>query len=184
MAIRKEPTELLLLKEIEVAMDIVIITALTLIVVILSFLAQITDWFKTQVPIRFGFLYNNQIVDRIPISSGHNQKPIFLRFENLKKVTLTGIIIEMRFLNPLALSGSDRALGVFPGKTIHYRVPDRSYYLIRHTDLSFLAREKNDLRIELNTVDISPGTCEVEVNIHSNAGEFKSKQANLLLDFT
>ena len=96
---------------------LIIVATCTLCVALLTLLASITDWFKRKIPIKFGFLYNNQVVPKIELASGDPAKPIFIRFYNLSKTTLTGIVIDIRFLKPISLSGTGNALTYIPGKT-------------------------------------------------------------------
>lgn len=87
----------------------------------------------------------------------------------------------MRFLRPLALSGTGKALSYIQGKTQHGRMPNGRYYHIRHSELVFLGDDKMDFRVELNTAGINPGTYKVMVTVYSTQQEFKYKGAELSL---
>lgn len=161
---------------------LIVISTSTLLIALLTFLSSITSWFKRTIPIQFGFLLNDQNVDKLDIATGDPAKTIILRFHNQGKTTLTGIILDMRFLSPLALSGTGKALSYIPGKTQHGRTSDGSYYLIRHSELELVGDDNLDLRVELNTRGKNPGTYKVIVTVYSTQQEFEFKKAELSLE--
>lgn len=160
---------------------LIILGASTLLVATLAFLATITDWFKKRIPIDYGFLLDKKIVNELSLSTGDEAKPIFLRFHNVGETTLTGVILDIRFLKPIGLSGTQAALTFIPGKTIHGRTEDKSYYLLRYSELEMVAKDKLDFRVELNTKGKSPGTYKVLVTIYSTQHDYKYKKSELLI---
>jgi hypothetical protein len=153
----------------------------TFLVATLAFLAMITDLFKKRIPISYGFLLNEQTVNELDLSTGDEAKPIFLRFRNIGETTLTGVILDIRFLKPIVLSATKTALTYFPGKIIHGRTEDESYYWIRHSELVILGKDKLDFRVELNTKGQSPGTYKVIITIYSTQQAYKLKKSELLI---
>jgi len=160
---------------------LIIIAAATFIVAFLTLLASVTSWFKQNIPIQFGFLVDDKILQQIELSTGDSAKPIFLRFRNSGKGTLTGVVIDLRFYRPLTLSGTGQALTFIPGKTTHGQTPDNSYYLIRHSELEMVGDQDMDFRIELNTQNKAPGTYKVGVTAYSTQQDYKYKKAWLFL---
>jgi hypothetical protein len=161
---------------------LIILGAGTLIVATLAFLATITDWFKKRIPIDHGFLLNGEIVNKLSLSTGDEAKPISLRFHNRGDTTLTGVILDIRFLKPLALSGTQAALTFIPGKTIHGRTEDKSYYLIRYSEIEMVGKDNIDFRVELNTKGKSPGMYKVLVTIYSTQQDYKYKKSELMIN--
>ena len=160
---------------------LIILGAGTLLVATLAFLATITDWFKKRIPIDYGFLLNEAIVNKLNLSTGDEAKPISLRFHNEGETTLTGVILDIRFLKPIVLSGTQKALTFFPGKTTHGQTEDKSYYLIRYSELEMVGRDNLDFRVELNTKGQSPGTYKVVVTIYSTQQDYKFKKSELII---
>lgn len=158
---------------------LIIIAAGTFIVALLTLFASVTSWFKQTIPIKFGFLVNDRILQQIELSTGDPAKPILLRFRNFGKGTLTGVVLDMRFYRPLGLSGTGQAVTFIPGKTIHGQVPDNSYYLIRHSELEMGGDQNMDFRVELNTQNMTPGTYKVGVIAYSTQEAYKYKKAEL-----
>ena len=159
--------------------SLIVLTAATFIVVLLTLFALITPWFKQGIPIQLGFLIDNRIVEQVELSTGDEAKPVILRFHNRGKGTLTGLVLDIRFHRPLALSGTGEALNVIPGKTIHGRPPDNSYYLIRYTELEMVGHQDMDFRVELNTQNKTPGTYKVGVTAYSTRLDYKYKKVEL-----
>lgn len=155
-----------------------------LIMTVLIFLASVTDWFKKSIPVKFGFLVDGSIVTNLSLSSGDPEKPIFLRFCNRGRITLVGLIFNIQFLHPLSLSGSSSALSLIPGKTVHGRVSDRSYYLIRYSDIELVGLGKKDFRIELNTKGKTPGTYKVLITVYSTQKDYEFKKIELSIEIT
>ena len=123
-------------------------------------------------------MLNERVLDELDISSGDPAKPIQFRLHNKSKRTLTGVVIDIRFLQPLALSGTNTAisfqpLSFKPGKTIRGRIQDGSYYLIRFTELEIVGHTNLDLKVELNTTNKSPGTYTIIVTVYSTQQDFK-----------
>jgi len=90
-----------------------VLQGVTLIVASLGFLAVITNWFKRTIPIQFGFLRDEKIIDLLNIATGDPAKQLFLRFHNSEKLTLTGLVLDIRFHRPIALSGTEQALKLY-----------------------------------------------------------------------
>jgi hypothetical protein len=158
---------------------LIIIAGATFAVALLAFLASVTSWFKQTIPIQCGFLMDDKIVQQIAVSTGDPAKPIFLRFHNSAKGTLTGVVLDIRFYRPLSLSGTQQALSIIPGKTIHGRTPDKSYYLIRYSELEMVGDIDMDFRVELNTQNKTPGTCNVGITAYSTQQGQKYKKSEL-----
>lgn len=163
---------------------LVIIGCGTFLVALLTFLVSVTDIFKSGIPISYGFLLNNEIRREINLSTGDPAKPITIRFHNTSKTTLSGLVLDIRFLNPIALSGTQTALTFIPGKTTHGRTPDKSYYLLRYSELEMVGEDNLDFGVELNTKNKSPGTYKVLVTIYSTQQDFKCKKDELLIKMT
>jgi len=161
---------------------LIILGSGTLIVATLGFLATITDWFKKRIPIDYGFLLNGEIVNNLSLSTGDEAKPISLRFHNRGDTTLTGVILDIRFLQPIGLSGTQAALTFLPGKTIHGRTEDKSYYLIRYSEIEMVAKDNIDFRVELNTKGTSPGMYKVLVTIYSTQQDYKYSKSELIIN--
>jgi hypothetical protein len=162
----------------------IVLGAGTLAVAALTFLASVTNWFKRSIPIEYGFLVDDSIVKNLNLSTGDPAKPINLRFHNSAQTTLTGVVLDIRFLHPLALSGTQTALSFMPGKTTHARTADGSYYLIRYSELEMVGQDKLDFRVELNTQGKSPGTYKVLVTAYSTQQDYKYKKSDLFIRMT
>ena len=93
---------------------LIIIGAVTFIVALHTFLASITSWFKRSIPIDFGFLVDERIVQQIELSTGDSAKPISLRFHNRGKCTLIVVVLDIRFFRPLKLSSTEKAITFIP----------------------------------------------------------------------
>lgn len=158
---------------------LIIIAGATFVVALLAFLASVTPWFKQTIPIQFGFLMDDKIVQQMELSTGDPTKPIFLRFHNSGKGTLTGVVLDIRFYRPLSLSATGQALSFIPGKTTHGRTPDKSYYLIRYSELEMVGDEDMDFRVELNTQNQTPGTYNVGITAYSTQRDQKYKKSEL-----
>lgn len=163
---------------------LIIITGGTFIVAVLTFFTSVTEWFKRSIPIELGFLIDDSVVTDLLLSSGDPEKPIFLRFCNYGRTTLVGLVFDIRFLHPLSLSGSPSALTLIPGKTVHGRVSDESYYLIRYSDIELVGLDKIDFRVELNTKGKTPGTYKVLVTVYSTQRDYKFKKTELSIKIT
>ena len=153
----------------------------TFVVALLTFLSSTTDWFKRTIPIQFGFLVDNEILEKLELSTGDPAKPIFFRFHNSRKSTLTGLVFDIRFHRPIGLSGTGQALTYIAGKTTHGLIPDNSYYLYRHSELVMAGEENMDFRVELNTQNKPPGTYKVTVTVYSTQKDYKYKKVELLI---
>ena len=168
---------------------ITIIAAATLVCAAFTFLAIVTDWFKRRIPLEFGFLLDDKIVPKLNVSTGDPAKRIFLRFHNSSKATLLGLILDVRFLAPLILSATQEAIvvpidGQNPTPLNHGRLADKSCYWIRCADLSMLGDANWDLRVELNTQGMTPGTYKVQITVYSTQQNYKYKQSELLITMT
>jgi len=157
----------------------IIIGVATLTVAILTFLALVTSLFKQGIPVEFGFLIDDKIVQHLELATGDPAKPILIRFRNVSKSTLTGIVMDLRFYRPLTLSGTEQALSFIPGKTTHGRPPDNRYYQIRYSELEMPGDESMDFRIELSTEKKTPGTYRVCVTVYSAQQDYKYKKSDL-----
>lgn len=158
---------------------LLLVAIATFVAAALTFLASVTDWFKREIPVEFGFLFNDSIVNKLDLSSGDAAKPISLRFCNTGRTTLAGLVFNMEFMEPISLSGTDKTLTLVPGKTVHGRIPDQNYYLIRYEDIMLLGQRQLDFRVELNTKDKSPGIFQVFVTVYSTQSHHKFKKAEL-----
>ena len=156
----------------------------TLVAAVLTLLSSVTDWLKREIPVEFGFIFDNAIVDKLDLSSGDSAKPISLRFHNSSRTTLAGLVFNIEFLEPISLSGTGTALTLVPGKTVHGRVEDQGYYLIRYEDIMLLGHRQLDFRVELDTRDRSPGTSKVLVTVYSTQSHHKFKKAELAIHMT
>jgi hypothetical protein len=157
---------------------------LSAVAVVVAILAATTDVFKRKVSIGFGFLHNDQIKDKIEVSTGDPAKKLVFRFQNNSEFVLSGIIIDMRFMNPIALSGTASAVSQLVGNrgaTYHHRVPDQSYYLINHSAVVLLGEEHFDYPMEINTHEKAPGEYSIEIRIFSTKGDRKSLNRRLSL---
>jgi len=163
---------------------LVIVGIGTFLVATLTFLASITDLFKRSIPIKYGFLLDGALTADISLSTGDPAKPITLRFHNSAQTTLTGIVLDVRFLRPLTLSGTQTALTFIPGKTTHGKTPDESFYLIRYSELEMAGQDNFDFRVELGTKGKSPGTYKVLVTAYSTQQDYKCKKAKLQIKMT
>ena len=159
----------------------IVLEAVILLVALLTFLSSVTSWFRLRIPLAFGFLFDDKISRSLEVATGDPAKPILLRFRNLSKATLTGVVIELRFYRPLALSSSEQALTDIEGRTIHGRIPGNAYYLIRYFDLEIPGDEKMDFTIVLNTEDKSPGKYRIAATVYSNRKDYKYKTSELSL---
>ena len=158
----------------------IIIISLTFIVSLFSLLNSTTNLFKKRIPIKFGFKYNDQIVNKLEVTSGDPEKVIQFRFINSTKSTLKDIIIELMFTRPLSLSGTNHALTLF-GRTRHGPSEHNKYYLIRYFDLIFYGKKHLDFKVELNTKSKSPGDYKIVVNVYSESDKYKLLNQDLVL---
>jgi len=158
---------------------LILLAGATLIVATLTYLATITKLFKRKVPIDCGFLLNESIVDKLNLSTGDPAKTIRLRFRNSSKLTLTGIVLDMRFQRPLTLSASNTALAVVPGKTKHGRVSGNAYYHILLSELDMFGKEDFDYRVELDTKGKNPGAYTILVTAYPTQQNYKYKRFKL-----
>ena len=162
-------------------MEVIIIASLTLFFTVLLFINSITSWFKKKVPIKFGFIYNDHIVDTLEVNSGDSEKVIQFRFLNTTESTIKDIIIEFKMIRPLSLSGSNHALTV-SSNTKHGPSKGNMYYLIEYSDLIFLGKKYKDFKVELNTKGKSPGDYRIAVNVYSKSDKFKLISKDLILN--
>ncbi len=160
---------------------LVLLGAGTLLVALLTFLATVTDWLKSRIPIACGFLLNEKMVSELSLSTGDEAKPVFLRFHNKGETTLTGVVLDIRLLKPIVLSGTEKALTFIPGKTIHGRTENKGYYLIRYSELEMVGGDNLDSRVELNTKGQSPGTYKVLVTAYSTQNDYKLRRSELMI---
>ena len=158
---------------------IIVIGIATFVTALATFLNSVFDWFRRRLPVRFGFLLNDKIVDQLQVASGDPAKPIHLRLHNFSKTTLTGVVLDMRFLRPLALSATDKALSIIPGKTAHGHIEAENHYWIRHSDLVIPGDDHLNFGVELNTKGISPGTYRVLVKMFTTMEIYKIRETEL-----
>ena len=158
---------------------LILLTASTFVVASLAFLSRVTDWFKKTIPVSFGFLLNEQIIKELVLATGDPAKPVSLRFHNSGKTTLTGVVLDIRFLKPLVLSSTKQAITYIPGKTVHGRTSDGSFYHYQHSELVIVGHDNMDFRVELNTEGQSPGTYQVMVTVYSTQQAYKYKKSTL-----
>ena len=156
----------------------------TFVVAPLALLASTTSLLKRRVPVECGFLLDKAIQPQLNVSTGDSAKPITIRLRNRASTTLTGLIFDARFLDPLVLSGTSSALVLPLGDNVHGRVADGSYYLIRHSGFNLAPEEHLDFRIELNLAGASPGTGHVEVTVYSTQQDYKYRKLDLPVHIT
>ncbi len=158
----------------------IIIGALTFVIAVCVLLASITSWFKQSIPIEFGFLVNDKIVQQIELSTGDPAKPISLRFCNSGKCTLIGVTLNIRFHRPLKLSATKTALTIIPDKTDHGQTPDNRYYSILYKEIAMVGEEYKDFTVELNTQSMNIGTYTIGVTAYSTQQlDYKYKKSEL-----
>ncbi len=151
----------------------------------LSFLGKFTDWFKREVPLDFGFLSNDKIVDVLSISTGDPAKLITFRFRNESKITLTGVTLEIRIFRPLVLSPTGSAIrDIDSGRTKHGREKGNKYYYIIHSDLVIGGHYGIEKRVELNTQNITPGIYKVEILAFTTLQSYKYSRKRLSLNIS
>ena len=166
-----------------------IIAAATLVCAVFTLLAIVTDWFKRRIPLEYGFFRDDKIVTELKVSTGDPAKRILLRFHNSSKTTLVGVILDVRFLAPLVLSATQSAIVVpiddkDPNPPKHGRLADERCYWIRCSEVSMLGDANWDLRVELNTQVITPGTYKVRITVYSTQQNYKYKQSELMITIT
>ena len=186
-------------KNWEIRIEIATLTIAFLMLLITC--PRTSSWFKQTIPIQFGFLMNDKILQKIELSTGDPAKPIFLRFHNSERGTLTGVNLNIRFYRPLVLSGTKSAIDFIPGKTtyegftvisstsshsrgekfFHGPSPDNAYYAIRYSELVMTGDEDIDIKVELNTKNIAPGTYRVGVITSSTQPIYDLNQADLFI---
>ena len=160
---------------------LLIVGAGTFVVALLTLLAAVTGLFRRTIPVDCGFLIDESNVTDLKVATGDSAKPVVIRLWNRAKTTVTGLVLDMRFLRPLSLSATNTALVLPTGKTTHGRVEDGSYYLVRHTDFDLFPEETLDYRIELNMSGVSPGTGHVLVTVYSTQQDYKYLKSELVL---
>lgn len=165
----------------EVNTALLIVSTGTFVVALLTLLAAVTGWLKRKVPVDCGFLMDGSMVTDLKVSTGDSAKPVVIRLRNKSKTTVTGLVVDMRFLQPLSLSATSTALSLPPGNTEHGRVPDGSYYLVRRTDFDLSPEETLDFRVELNMSGLTPGTARVQVTVYSTQQDYKYRKSSLIL---
>jgi chaperonin GroEL (HSP60 family) len=111
--------------------------------------------------------------------SGDPEKPIGFRIENRKSHTLTNLIIDIKILRPLSLSGTESALTMF-GEIRHGPSKNNEYYSIRYFDILLYAKQGIDFTIELNTTKKKPGHYLISTSIYSTNDKYRFK--NFLLN--
>ena len=156
-----------------------VVSFLTLIVLILS---SRTDLLKRTIPIEFGFLHKGKIVKKKEINTGDPAKPIEFRLKNKSETTLNGVVLDIRFLRPLALSGSEQAMILPNGVTkdnINTGPFKDKFYLLNISDLKILGDGEKDLKIEFNTRNITPDIYQIEIKIDSTQQDYKCKKTTL-----
>lgn len=163
---------------------VLVIAAATLLVAVLAFLAVVTDWLKRTIPVEVGFLHDESVVVELPVSTGDKAKPITIRIHNKAKTTVTGLVLDMRFLKPLSLSGTGTALSMPLGDSVHGRVPDGSYYLVRYSAFDLFPDQSLDFRVELNLTDTAPQAGRVRTTVYSSQQDYKYRKADLILHIT
>jgi hypothetical protein len=150
----------------------------------LSIINKFTDWFKCEIPIEFGFLLNDKIVSELSIPVGHPIEPIIFRFRNHKRITLTGVSYEIRIYRPLKLSSTGQAIrytNIIGDKLMHGPSEENKCYWIHQSKLDIGGHRAVNLRVELNTGNITPGTYRIEIDCHTTLREYKYKRETLSL---
>ena len=174
-------TEIIQIQKITLIVTILVLITSILTIIITTVVLR-TDFLKTKIPIKFGFFINNEIVNKLEIVSGDPAKRIPFKIHNTSKTTITGVILDIRFLQPLALSGTDSALTEIQDHTMHGRSSDKSFYLINYSDFKILGDGQFNIFVELNTNNISPGTYIIEVRIDTIQKDYKYKKFTLFID--
>ena len=151
----------------------------TFLVAMLAFLASVTDLFKKLIPVEIGLYSDQKLMEELALSSGDSAKPLILQLKNNSKLTLTGVVLELKLMRPLSLSGTETALTSIPGKTVHGRFNEAGYYLIRYSDLELRGQELIDFKIELNTNEKNPDTYFIRSTVFSTQKEYKIKEVEL-----
>lgn len=164
-----------------------VISFFGLLAAITATLAASRFWFRPRIPLETGFLYNNEIVEKLTVSTGDRAKPIEIRFHNHSDFSISGVVLDIKFMAPTALSGTENAVQLIIDKdtgqlkTHHGRVPDGAYYLLVHYDQTIFAGGNFDTRVELNTEGTTPGRREIAVAMHTTQPEYRKKEKALTL---
>jgi hypothetical protein len=151
---------------------------------ILGILPFLSNFIKGEIPLEFGFLSNNKIVNELSIPVGHPIEPITFKFRNNKKITLTGVSYEIRIYRPLVLSSTGSAIrytDMIGDQIKHGKANDNSYYWIHQSKLDIGGHRGVDLQVELNTENITPGTYRIEIDGQTTLREYKYKRERLTL---
>lgn len=159
-------------------MLLLIITFVTLLITYLIFANSITYWFKPKIPIKFGFKINNQILNKLEVQSGDPNKRIILHFKNKESITLSNIVIDIKFHRPLSLSGSNTAITIIPDHTSKNR--SEKYYNLTYYDIPFYPEDTRDFPTEIDT-DRKLGKYKISVLLYSINDKYKKKKKDLIL---
>jgi hypothetical protein len=160
------------------------LVAATLVVALLSLLANTTDWFRRRVPIACGFVRDDELTRELHVSTGDPAKVIVFGFQNQSKSTLADLVLEVRLLEPLSISGTNHAIDTIPEKTEHWRDYEDRHYLIRHWDVLIFAGGRLQFRAEVNTQTLSPGTYKIAISVSSRDRDLKTRREFLTLHVT
>jgi hypothetical protein len=159
------------------------ISLITLVVVIATFLAMTTDFFKHRVPIKAGFLYDGTCRDKLEVATGDPAKRIPFRFYNSQATSISNLVFDIRFLTPITLSATGQAVTIFEDHTVKGRDKDKGYYQIVYYNMVLLGHDnlEPDPAVEIKTNDISPGRYTVQISIDTTDGRYKKLTKNLTL---
>ena len=161
------------------AMLLLIISFVTLIITYFIFANSISNWFKPEIPVDLGFWVDEKLKKRIIVSSGDPEKRLVLRFINKRSNTISNVVIDIKFIRPLALSGTNTALTVVEGHT--NRTRSDKYYNLTYLNIPFYPNEKRDFPTEINT-DKKFGKHKVLVSIFSTNDKYKVKKKVLRIN--
>ncbi len=152
---------------------------MTLIISYLIFANSTTSWFKPEIPVDFGFWVDEKLKKKIIVSSGDPEKRLILRFINKRSNTISNVVIDIKFIRPLALSGTNTALTVVEGHT--KRISNDKYYNLTYLNIPFYPNEKREFPTEINT-NKKFGKHKVLVSIFSTNDKYKVKKKVLKIN--
>jgi hypothetical protein len=159
--------------------EIIIITTLTLIFTILIFLNSTTSLLKRKIPLKFGFKINDQIMNKIVVSSGDPAKRIVIRFENKESYALANFIFDIKFHEPLSVPDTKDALYIIEKHTS--TESSDKYYKIAYFDIPIYPDSPCDIPTLINTNNKELGDYKITVSAVSINDKYKKKKKDLIL---
>ncbi len=136
----------------------------TALIALATLLSTTTSLLKRKLPLEIGFCVNGKYKRSIQIATGDPSKPIEIGIKNKHKHTINLVTVNIKFLRPIVLSGSERALQIIEGSTTKMRLPNGGPYILTYHNLTFPGKEYINFRIELNTVNLRIGSHCIEVS--------------------